>query len=332
LDILVTGGAGFIGSHVCKALAASGFLPVSFDNLSRGHRGAVKWGPLEIGDIADEQRVRSVLQQYRPAAIMHFAAYANMGESTRKPLLYYQINVGGTATLLKSTIDVGPVPFVFSSTCGIYGLPDALPITEEHAQRPINPYGFSKFVGERILADVGVTHRLPWIALRYFNASGSDPDLEIGERHIPETHLIPLVLEAAIRDVPVDVFGTDYETPDGTCIRDYVHVLDIADAHVLALKYLLTGGDSCALNLANSRGYSVKEVIAAAERVCGRTIAIKPRPRRQGDAPVLIGSAHRARTMLGWVPSRSSLDVQISDAWRWCRLYNDSVGHHGPFG
>jgi UDP-arabinose 4-epimerase len=333
LNVLVTGGAGFVGSHVCKTLAASGFLPICLDNLSRGHRASVRWGPLEIGDIADEQFVQSVLRQYQPAAIMHLAAYTNVGESVQQPLLYYQNNIAGTVSLLKATIDFKPVPFVFSSTCAIYGLPETLPLTEDHTQRPISPYGFSKFAVEQLLANIGVTHLLPWIALRYFNAAGSDPGLEVGEQHHPETHLIPLVLEAALRGAPVDIFGTDYETPDGTCIRDYVHVMDIAEAHVRALNYLLNGGSSCALNLANSRGHSVKEVIACAEQVCNRAIAIKPLPRRQGDAPVMVGSADRARIMLGWVPSRSSLEVQIRDAWRWrCSLNRGVVSQRHDAG
>jgi UDP-glucose-4-epimerase GalE len=259
LNILVTGGAGFIGSHACKALAKSGFHPITYDNLSRGHREAVKWGPLEVGDVADSGRLHAVLEQHQPAAVMHFAAYAYVGESVENPLLYYRNNVAGSAALLQAVIEYKPLPFVFSSTCATYGIPDKIPITEDHPQRPINPYGFSKLVVERMLADIAVSHQLPWVALRYFNAAGSDPENEIGEMHDPETHLIPLVLEAARSGLPVQIFGTDYDTPDGTCIRDYVHVTDIADAHVRALNHLLAAGESCAINLSNARGYSVKE-------------------------------------------------------------------------
>jgi UDP-glucose-4-epimerase GalE len=322
LNILVTGGAGFIGSHACKALAKAGYFPVTYDNLSRGHSEAVKWGPLEVGDIADVSRVKAVLDRHQPAAVMHFAAYAYVGESVGAPLFYYRNNVAGSMALLEAVIAFKPLPLVFSSTCATYGLPDRIPITEDHPQRPINPYGASKLMVEFILADVGTAHRLPWVALRYFNAGGSDPEGEVGEIHDPETHLIPLVLQAARSGVPVQIYGTDYDTPDGTCIRDYVHVTDIADAHVRALKYLLAGGKSCALNLANANGHSVMEVIATAERVCGRTIPVELGGRRIGDPPALVGSAERAHAVLGWSPARSGLDIQVRDAWNWFLLRN----------
>jgi UDP-arabinose 4-epimerase len=317
LKILVTGGAGYIGSHCCKALAARGFEPITYDNLSRGNRWAVKWGPLEEGDLADTKRVRAVLERHRPAAIMHFAAFAFVGESVLDPLLYHRNNVGGTTALLQALIDYGPPPFVFSSTCAIYGMPQTIPIPEDHPQNPINPYGFTKLVIEHLLADLDRAHSLRSISLRYFNAAGADPEGEIGEAHDPETHLIPLVLAAARDAASVRVFGTDYETPDGTCIRDYIHIVDIADAHLRALDYLLKGGASCALNLANARGYSVKEVIAAAERVCGRPVRTEVAPRREGDPPILIGTAARAHELLGWQPARSALETQIADAWNW---------------
>lgn len=319
MNILVTGGAGFIGSHACKALAQRGYLPVTYDNLSRGHREAVKWGPLEIGDITDGGRLSAVLTQYRPAAVMHFAALAYVDESVREPLRYYRNNVSGSAALLQAVVDFKSIPFVFSSSCASYGVPHDLPIAEDHPQQPVNPYGWSKLFVERILADLNGAQRLPWVALRYFNAAGSDTEGEIGEVHEPETHLIPRALRAARSGSKVQIFGGDYDTPDGTCVRDYVHVMDIADAHVLALDHLLAGGTSCALNLANARGYSVKEVIATAERVCGQTIATTLAPRRPGDPPVLIGSAERARTVLGWQPRRSELTCQIGDAWNWMR-------------
>ncbi|MEA2981354.1 MAG: UDP-arabinose 4-epimerase [Alphaproteobacteria bacterium] len=322
LNILVTGGAGFIGSHACKALAKSGFHPITYDNLSRGHREAVKWGPLEVGDVADSGRLHAVLEQHQPAAVMHFAAYAYVGESVENPLLYYRNNVAGSAALLQAVIEYKPLPFVFSSTCATYGIPDKIPITEDHPQRPINPYGFSKLVVERMLADIAVSHQLPWVALRYFNAAGSDPENEIGEMHDPETHLIPLVLEAARSGLPVQIFGTDYDTPDGTCIRDYVHVTDIADAHVRALNHLLAAGESCAINLSNARGHSVKEVIETAENICKHTIPVSIGARRHGDAPVLVGSAKRALAVLGWKPERSGLNIQIEDAWNWIKSRN----------
>jgi UDP-arabinose 4-epimerase len=315
--ILVTGGAGFIGSHACKALARRGFVPVAYDNLSRGHRELVKFGPLEVGEIADKARVREVLEKYRPAAVMHFAALAYVGESIEQPERYRRNNVDGSKGLLDALLDHGPLPFVFSSTCATYGVPDKVPIAEEHPQRPINPYGETKLLVETMLSDMGRTHRLPWMALRYFNAAGSDPDGEIGEVHDPETHLMPLVLIAARDRGTAKIFGADYDTPDGTCVRDYVHVTDIADAHLRALDYLLAGGESRALNLANARGHSVKEVIAACERVSGRTIACEVAPRRPGDPPSLVGSAERARAVLGWTPQRSAIEMQIADAWRW---------------
>lgn len=322
MHILVTGGAGFIGSHVCKALAKRGFVPVVYDNLSRGHRHAVKWGPLEVGDIADGARLRAALEKYRPAAVMHFAAYINVGESVRQPLLYYRNNTAGTAALLQTLLDAGPMPVVFSSTAAVYGMPKTTPIPEDHPLLPINPYGWSKRVVEQMLVDAGVSHQLPWIALRYFNAAGADPDGEIGEEHDPETHLIPLVIKAALSGTAIQVYGTDYDTPDGTCIRDYVHVMDIADAHVKALDYLLARGESCSLNLANARGYSVNEVIAAAERVCGRSIAVNTTPRRPGDPAVLVGAANRAQSTLGWKPAHSDLEIQIRDAWNWFKAHH----------
>jgi UDP-arabinose 4-epimerase len=319
MNILVTGGAGYIGSHACKALAAKGFLPITYDNLSRGNRWAVKWGPLENGDIADPQRVRTTLEKYQPAAVLHFAAYAYVGESVQQPLLYYQNNFSATAVLLSTLLDFRCIPFVFSSSCASYGVPESIPISEDHQQRPINPYGHSKLYVERLLMDLQVARGLPWIALRYFNAAGADPDGEIGEVHDPETHLIPLVLAAAHTGSAVQIFGTDYETSDGTCIRDYVHVSDIADAHVMALDHLLKERKSCALNLANARGYSVKEVIAAAEKVCDTRIGVEIGHRRPGDPAILIGDASRARALLGWRPNRSDLETQIQDTWNWMK-------------
>lgn len=319
MKIFVTGGAGYIGGHVCKALAAKGYEPVCYDNLSRGHRWAVKWGPFEQGDVGDRARVGAVLDKYKPAALMHFAAYAYVGESMQQPLLYYRNNVAAAVPMLEAVAAYGPLPIVFSSSCATYGVPDATPIRETQPQRPINPYGFSKLAVECMLRNLDRTAGSRSVSLRYFNAAGADPDGEIGEAHDPETHLIPLVLEAARSGEPVPVFGDDYETPDGTCIRDFIHVCDIADAHLRALDYLLRGGAGCALNLANARGYSVKEVVAAAQEVCGRPIRMTIEPRRPGDPAVLVGNAERAHTVLGWTPERSQLGLQIADAWNWMK-------------
>jgi UDP-glucose-4-epimerase GalE len=319
MNVLVTGGAGYIGSHACKALASGGFVPITYDNLTRGNRWAVKWGPLEEGDIGDPGRVRAVLEKYRPKALMHFAAYAYVGESVERPLLYYENNFMATVSLLKNIIGFGCMPVVFSSSCASYGVPERIPISEDHPQRPINPYGQSKLFVERVLADLNVAYGLPWISLRYFNAAGADPAGEIGEAHDPETHLIPLVINAGKTGSTVRIFGTDYQTPDGTCVRDYIHVSDIADAHLRALSHLLKGKQSCALNLANERGYSVREVVAATERVCGYTVRADIAPRRPGDPASLIGDSSRARALLGWKPERSELDTQIADAWRWMK-------------
>lgn len=317
-NILVVGGAGYIGSHACKALAEAGYRPVVYDNLSRGHAWAVKWGPLVVGEIHDVSGLRAAIDSYAPRAVMHFAAYAYVGESTETPIAYYENNFSGTVSLLRAVVD-RHLPIVFSSTCATYGVPAYLPIDEDHAQTPINPYGRSKLFVEHLLRDTDAAHRLPWVALRYFNAAGADPDGEIGEVHDPEPHLIPATLNAAATGRAVKIFGGDYDTPDGTCVRDFVHVVDIADAHVRALKYLLDGGSSLPLNLANARGYSVREVISEAEGVTGLPIKIEMAPRRPGDPPVLVGDAGRARKRLDWQPRRSDLKTQIEDAWRWYR-------------
>jgi len=315
--ILVTGGAGYIGSHVCKLLAAYGWEPVAYDNLSRGHDRAVKWGPLEPGDLADGARLRDVLARHQPMAVMHLAGYINVAESCADPMLYYRNNVFGSEVMLTAIVECGALPIVFSSTCAIYGLPQKLPLTEDHPQAPVNPYGYSKMAVEHLLRDLDNAAGLRSVSLRYFNAAGADPDGEIGEAHDPETHLIPLTLAAARDGGAIDVFGTDYDTPDGTCVRDYVHVMDIADAHVRALEYLLDGNPSCACNLANARGYSVRQVIDLAQSATGRPIRVNAAPRRPGDPPILIGDASRAREVLGWRPAHSELREQIADAWRW---------------
>ena len=313
----MTGGAGFIGSHVCKRLAASGYRPVALDDLSRGRRDAVKWGPLEAGSIGDRIRITEILDKYKPAAVMHLASLTSISASVANPLLYYTNNVDYTTTLLRAVTDHKPVPFIYCSSASVYGLPAKTPVLEDSPLAPISPYGANKVAVERMLADTGAAKAMPWAALRCFNASGADPDGEIGESHEPETHLIPLAIRAALSGTSVTIFGNNYETPDGTCIRDYVHVADIAEAHVLALKYLLNGGRSGPFNVASARGHSVKEVIAAATSICGRPIAIKIAPRRAGDPAVLVGSVERARAALGWTPERSGLDQQIRDALSW---------------
>ncbi len=317
LTVLVTGGAGYIGSHTCKALSRAGYLPVTFDNMSAGHEWAVKWGPLEKGDIRDLDRLTEVLNKYNPCAIMHFAASIAAGESVENPLSYYDNNVVGALRLLDAAHSCGVRHIVFSSSATVYGSPDSNPIDEDHPIRPTNPYGRTKAMIETILRDSHTAHNFQVICFRYFNAAGADPDGDIGEAHEPETHLIPLVLEAAINGTEIQIFGTDYDTPDGTCIRDYVHVTDLAEAHVLGLKQVLDDPGFDAFNLGTGRGYSVKEVIRLAEQVAGLTIRTRDRARRRGDPPALVSSAARAQTKLAWSPARPELSSTIIDAWRW---------------
>lgn len=316
--ILVTGGAGYIGSHACKALAQAGYVPVAYDNLVYGHERAVKWGPFEKGDISDRGCLDQVIENYRPSAIMHFAAYAYVGESVENPGKYYRNNVAGTLTLLEAMRDYAIDQFVFSSTCATYGLPRQIPISEDHVQQPINPYGASKLMVEQMLHDFGVAHGLRTMYLRYFNAAGADPDTETGEDHDPETHLIPLVLDAASgRRSNIAVFGDDYDTPDGTCVRDYIHVTDLASAHVLALQALESGAAGKAYNLGNGTGFSVKQVIDVARQVTDKEIPVEIAPRRAGDPPRLIGDASRIKKELGWSPQFAGLETIIQTAWQW---------------
>ncbi len=316
--ILVTGGAGYIGSHACKALAMAGYTPVVLDNLVYGHEWAVKWGPLIQGDISDRALLDRIFRQYQPVTVMHFAAYTYVGESVRDPGKYYRNNTSGTLSLLDAMCAHGTKRFIFSSTCATYGVPHTLPLREDHPQNPINPYGASKWMIERILQDYDVAHDLKAVCLRYFNAAGADPDGETGEDHDPETHLIPLVLDAAAGLRPhIAVFGTDYPTADGTCIRDYIHVTDLAQAHVLALQALEAGAGSNAYNLGNGLGFSVKQVIDTVETVTGRKVPVEFAERRPGDPPVLIGSSDRIRSELGWSPKFAALDVIIDTAWQW---------------
>ena len=317
-NILVTGGAGYVGSHACKALHAAGHNPICFDNLYRGHAHAVRWGPLVVGDILDAAALEAVFQAHRPAAVLHFAALAYIAESHDRALDYYQVNVEGTVNLLAAMRRNGCDKLVFSSTCATYGPQEQQPIHEGQAQSPINPYGRSKLFVEQILKDADHAHGIRSIVLRYFNAAGADPQGEIGEEHEPEPHLLPLVLLTAAGRRPVlDIFGDDYPTPDGTCVRDYIHVCDLADAHVLALRRLLAGGVSAQYNLGNGRGTSVREMVEAARRITGMPIPVRVGPRRVGDPPILVADAAMARDDLGWRPARTDLDTQIRDAWRW---------------
>jgi UDP-arabinose 4-epimerase len=320
LRVLVTGGAGYVGSHTCKSLAAAGALPIVYDNLSRGHEWAVKWGPFERGDITDADRLSEVIRTHRPDAVLHFAAYAYVGESVEDPAKYYWNNVVGTLTLLNVMRAEAVNRFVLSSTCSVYGTPEAPTIDESHRRAPINPYGRSKLVIEQCLEDYSRAYGLSAIGLRYFNAAGADPDGEIGEAHDPETHLIPLVLAAAEGFQPdVTVFGADHETPDGTCIRDFVHVSDLADAHVAAIVRLETSHGFDAFNLGSGSGNSVKEVIAAAERISGRAISVRHGERREGDPARLVASNAKARAELGWRPNRSDIDTILVTARNWMK-------------
>lgn len=318
--VLVTGGAGFVGSHACKALAGAGYLPVVFDNLERGHAWAVKWGPLERGDLRNDEDLRRAFANWRPWAVMHFAAYAYVGESTTDPMKYYETNIGGTAKLLKACAGSECRKVVFSSSCATYGVPQCLPLTEDSPQSPVNPYGQTKLVAERMLREAEDAYGIKHVALRYFNAAGADPDGEIGETHQPETHLIPLALLAAKGRLPaIDIFGNNYPTSDGTCVRDFVHVTDLADAHLLAVNWLSDGNPSQSFNLGNGQGASVTEVLRVSEEVTGRRIRAHIRPPRQGDPPILVSDSTKARRDLGWTPKYPELRQQIAHAWDWLR-------------
>ncbi len=317
--VLVTGGAGYIGSHTCKALARAGFVPVSYDNLENGHRWAVRWGPLEVGDIRDRERLDQLIRRYAPVATLHFAGYVSVDESVQFPEKYRDNNVAGTRVLLEALCAAGVRKFVFSSSCAVFGAPQILPMPEEHPIRPVNPYGVTKAESEQLLRDLAASQSLSATALRYFNAAGADPDGELGEAHDPETHLIPIVLDVALGRRPsLKIYGDRYDTPDGTCVRDYVHVTDLADAHVLALRRLLQAPpEFAAFNLGNSQGFSVRQVLDAARRITGRAIAADVAPPRPGDEAVLVSDSRKARTQLGWQPRLAALDVQIAHAWAW---------------
>lgn len=318
MNILVTGGAGYIGSHACKALAANGFQPVVYDSLVRGHRSLVKWGDLIVGDLHDREALAKVFRQYEPQGVLHFAAYAYVGESVEHPQKYFHNNVGGSLQLLRVMLEHGIPPIVFSSTCATYGVPLSLPITESSEQKPTNPYGLSKWMVEKVLQAYSEAYGLRAMMLRYFNACGADPAGETGELHDPEPHLIPRVLQAAAGDLEMlEIFGTDYPTRDGTCVRDYIHVSDLADAHVAALRVLLDGGATKALNLGIGTGFTVREVVLAAERVTGRRIGLRESPRRAGDPPELVADSTLAANLLGFQPRFTDIDEMIRTAWTW---------------
>jgi UDP-glucose-4-epimerase GalE len=324
--ILVTGGAGYIGSHTVRLLLSRGHDVWVYDNLSFGHRAAVPAERLLVGDLSDEARLDHALLQHRIEAVIHFAAFAYVGESVRDPAKYYRNNLVNTLILMDVMRRQQIGRFVFSSTCATYGIPERVPITEEEPQKPINPYGATKLAVERALADFAAAYGWGYAALRYFNASGASPDGTIGEDHDPETHLIPIVLQVAQGRRPhVEVFGTDYPTPDGTCIRDYIHVDDLAEAHLLALEKLEPGKE-LRCNLGTGRGYSVREVIRTAEEVTGKPVAVKETPRRAGDPPVLVAAADRAQRELGWRPRYTELRPIIETAWNWHRTHPRGYG------
>jgi UDP-glucose-4-epimerase GalE len=317
-SILVTGGAGYIGSHACKALAAAGHTPVTLDNLVHGHRAAVRWGPFVEGDLGDLPLVRDVLHDHAIEAVIHFAGYAYVGESMHEPGKYFHNNFGNTITLLEAMRAENVRSIVFSSTCATYGLPVSLPIVEDHPQHPVNPYGESKLFVERLLGWFSTAHGMRYATLRYFNAAGADAAGETGEDHDPETHLIPLAIDAALGRLPcVSIFGTDYDTPDGTAIRDYIHVTDLALAHVAALQRLQAGHDNMRLNLGTGSGHSVRDVIRMIESVGGRPVPVREAPRRAGDPPQLVAASANAAALLAWVPRHSELSNIIATAWRW---------------
>ncbi|MFY8144086.1 MAG: UDP-glucose 4-epimerase GalE [Caulobacter sp.] len=317
--VLVTGGAGYVGAHCCLALAEAGFRPVVFDDLSNGHREHVQWGPLEVGDIRNAARLDAVFAAHAPVAVLHFAARIEVGESVTNPGVFFDVNVGGAITLIEAARRAGVNALVFSSTCATFGDPVHLPMTETHPQAPLNPYGRSKLMVEQALADYDRYVGFRSTVMRYFNAAGADPQGRIGEWHEPETHAVPLAIQVALgQRSRFTIFGDDYDTRDGTAVRDYVHVLDLADAHVAALRRLLAGGASDAFNLGTGTGTTVRELVDGVGRAIGRSLPFDVAPRRPGDAPVLIGDNAKARDQLGWRPSRD-LDAILDSAWRWHR-------------
>jgi UDP-glucose 4-epimerase len=318
--VLVTGGAGYIGAHACKALARAGFTPVAFDNLSTGWAEAVKFGPLFQGDLMDPAALDAAFAQYKPIAVLHFAALSLVGDSMSDPGRYWRVNVNGSLNLVEAAVRAGCLNFVFSSTCATYGDQDGVLLNEDTPQYPINAYGASKKAIEEIVKNFGPAHGLNHVIFRYFNVAGADPEAEVGEQHRPETHLIPLMLDAIDGRRPaLTIFGQDYPTPDGTCVRDYVHVSDLADAHVKGLQWLLAGRGNRAFNLGTGHGFSVRQVVDASRAVTNREVPMTLGARRAGDAAALVSGSARAREELGWRPERSTLPLMIGDALAWSR-------------
>ncbi|MBZ2165694.1 UDP-glucose 4-epimerase GalE [Methanobacterium spitsbergense] len=316
--ILIVGGAGYIGAHINKQLNNNGYETIVFDNLSYGHEDFVKWGIFERGDLGNINEIRKIFQKYPITAVMQFAAFTYVGESVEDPQKYYINNVCNTLNLIKVMLEFDVKTLVFSSTCATYGNPIEIPITETHPQNPISPYGYGKLMVETILSDYSNAYNLRYVSLRYFNAAGADPDSEIGELHNPETHLIPLILDAASgKRSDIKIFGTDYDTPDGTCVRDYIHVTDLADAHLKALQYLENGGKSDYFNLGNGNGFSVLEVIEKAREITRKEINAVEDKRRHGDPPILIGSSDKVRNILKWEPKYHDLSQIVETAWKW---------------
>lgn len=317
-NILVTGGAGYIGSHTCKALYEAGFTPVVYDNLSSGNAGAVKWGPLEKGDIRDTFHLGKVLDKYKPAAIMHFAAFIQVGQSVSDPSIYYNNNVHGSWCLLDQAGTHGIRHLVFSSTAAVYGMPETPLISEDHPLAPINPYGNTKLAMENMIRDYGAAYSMSYAILRYFNAAGADPEGELGTAYPKDTHIIPLLMQTATGErEQIDIFGDDYPTPDGTAVRDYIHVSDLATAHVLSLKHILAGQGNLTLNLGTSSGFSVRQVLETSRSVTGQEIRAEDKPRRPGDPAVLVADAGASRRILGWRPTLSTLETIVGTAWDW---------------
>lgn len=321
--ILIVGGAGYIGSHVNKLLTEKGYDTIVLDNLSCGHKESVKWGKFCQCDLKDVEELDEVFTQNDIEAVMHFSSFIEVGESVQDPEKYYTNNVVNTLNLLNVMRKHDVKKFIFSSTCATYGVPQKIPLTEDHPQNPINPYGWTKLMVERILKDYDTAYGLKSVILRYFNASGADVSGEIGEAHDPESHLIPLILDAAIQKREnIKIYGTDYDTPDGTCIRDYIHVTDLADAHLLALEYLKNENTSNEFNLGNGKGFSVREVIESVKKVTGRTFCVLETPRREGDPAVLIGSSQKAKEILGWNPQYVDIEGIVETAWNWHKKLN----------
>jgi UDP-glucose 4-epimerase len=326
--ILITGGAGYIGSNLNQLLSAAGYKTIVFDNLVNGHRDMVRWGTFVEGDLADPLQIRKVLEDYPVAVVMHLAAFAYVHESIIDPRKYYSNNVTGSLNLLGAMVDYNVPCLVFSSSCATYGILKQVPVSEDHPQCPINPYGDSKLMVERMIREYCRVYRLNACVLRYFNAAGAEPHAVVGERHLPETHLIPLLLDAALGKMEVfQINGDDYETFDGTCIRDYIHVVDIAQAHIQAMDYLMSGGRAFAFNLSNGCGYSIRQVVETVRKVTGAEIRTEMLPRRPGDPPILVGHSEKARRVLHWAPQYEDLQVIIETAWKWHR--KDALGSEG---